>query len=1310
MKLEKDYNIGLDIGTCSVGYCVTDEDNNIIKKGTKNMWGSNIFSEAQTAEKTRNYRASKRRIERRKERINILQSLMLEDMEKEYPNFFQRLKETANIAEDKIISDKIQGIKYNLFSDKNITDKDYFHKFPTIYHLRYYLINTTEKVDIRLVYLALHHIIKYRGNFLYENNFSSNTSEIKENLQQLIEFLENKDIELKTDLGKIIEILCNKNISKSDKKDELIKCFDYSQEEKSLITNVIKSMLGYTFDINKIFETNINKNKISFSQDIENEEEIKTSINKNIEIYNAIYTIYSLYILQDILKGKTYISEAFISKYNQYSEDLKLLKKVYKTYFKDEYNNMFRKEGKYNYVAYDGKNSGESYKKCKPEEFFNQLKKQMEKLPDDYNLKEEITNRIKDNNFLVKINVKDNGAIPHQLHQIELEKILENQSKYYNTLKENKENILKLFSFRIPYFVGPLAKGHSKWAWVIRKSEEKVRPWNFEETIDIDATAEKFINRMTNKCTYILNEDVIPKQSLLYSKFCVLNELNNIKINDRKISKDMKNLIIEELFKKKKKVTSKMLITLLKTEGIEVSNITGLSDGNNFNSNMEAYIDMKEIFGKVDETNIEKCEKLIYWITVFEEKKILQRKIEKEYKDISSKQIEELIKRKYKGWSRLSKRLLVGLKSYDNNESIMEKLENTKLNFMQIINEKSFGFKEQLEKLMPKPQGKITHKDIEEIPTSPANKRAIWQTICVVNEIVKIMKKEPKNIYIEFARSEENNKKMKDKRAEKLLKIYTNIEKQVQELKNYNPGVYKELKKHQTDKTLAEKMYLYFIQNGKCMYSGKPLNIDELDKYEVDHIIPMSYKYIDSLDNKALVIREENQRKSDNLLLEDNIINSRQEWWKSLLDNGLISQTKYYRLIKRKLLETKDETIQFIERQIVETRQITKYVTNLLSNSYNSKIYAIRAELVTLFRKKYEIYKNRGVNNYHHAHDAYILSCIGNILDKEWHGLEEFRYNEHIKNYLKDNKTKKEKHGMIIGFINNRIDIEKVKKTINYKDCFIRRMLEEETGEFYNQTLYSPKEKPNIPLKKNRVANNYGGYKGENKAYYTILSYTNKKGEKEYELIGIPIQVSYMIKNKKITLEEYIKNNFLPKEYTEFKILKSKILKNQEYLDKNNEKMRFCSDVEIRASQELIINEKMSKLIYLMNNEKTNSTDKEIEELEEGYMYMFQYLLEKLRTQYKIFETIYKKLLEKQSEFETLEEKDKKATINGLIDLMNQGQGNLTAIGLTDREGRKSGQRFKTERLLNMTFICKSVTGMYERRYTINGLENNCNK
>ena len=71
---------------------------------------------------------------------------------------------------------------------------------------------------------------------------------------------------------------------------------------------------------------------------------------------------------------------------------------------------------------------------------------------------------------------------------------------------------------------------------------------------------------------------------------------------------------------------------------------------------------------------------------------------------------------------------------------------------------------------------------------------------------------------------------------------------------------------------------------------------------------------------------------------------------------------------------------------------------------------------------------------------------------------------------------------------------------------------------------------------------------------------------------------------------------------------------------------------------------------------------------------------------------------------------DKKITINGLIDLMQKGQGNLKVLGLGDRAGRMSGQSFKTDRLNKITFLDKSVTGMYERRFKVNGMENNCSK
>ena len=287
MQNTKNYNIGLDIGVGSVGWCVTDSNSNIFKKGNKNMWGARIFEEANTAETTRNFRGNRRRINRRKERINILQSLMLEDIEKEYPNFLPMLRETSLVKQDKQISSSIDGRKYNLFSDNKMTDKEYYNKFKTIYDLRKYLIYTEEKVDIRLVYLAIHHIIKYRGNFLHEGDFSENTKEINENFQVILDYLrENYDIELIVEKEEFFEILQKKNMTKTAKKEKLITCFEFQKQDKTVITNIINSIVGSSFKLDKIFGSlELNEIKISFSSDIENEEEILTKLGEYSEIY-----------------------------------------------------------------------------------------------------------------------------------------------------------------------------------------------------------------------------------------------------------------------------------------------------------------------------------------------------------------------------------------------------------------------------------------------------------------------------------------------------------------------------------------------------------------------------------------------------------------------------------------------------------------------------------------------------------------------------------------------------------------------------------------------------------------------------------------------------------------------------------------------------------------------------------------------------------------------------------------------------------------------------------------------------------------
>lgn len=1307
-KKIKEYNIGLDIGTNSVGWAVTDLDNNILKHNSKNMWGARLFEEGKTAAETRSFRGARRRIERRRERINILQSLMLDDVEKEYPNFFPMLRETSKIKEEKN-AEAINGKKYNLFSELNFSDATYYKKYPTIYHLREDLIKTQKKLDIRLVYLAIHHIIKYRGNFLYEGDLKSSNDKILDSVNILVSFIqENLDINFNSKAENICRILMNKEKTKVEKKDELLKLFDYDKSEKSIISNIISAILGYKFDVNKIFESNLDNSSISFSNEIANEEEIKEAIKEQCEIYEILQRIYSWFVLQDILQGNTNISTAFINKYNKYKKDLKLLKKVYKDNLKNEYNKMFRIEDKNSYAVYD-----KNISKCSRENLYKRIKQDLDGI-DGCNEKEEILKYIENDEFLVKINTTENAAIPYQLHYQELEKILENQSQYYLTIKENKQHILELMKFRIPYYIGPLAKsGDGKFSWIVRNSDEKILPWTFEKIVDTDKTAEKFIKRMTNKCTYLLNEDVIPKQSILYSEFCVLNELANIKVNNHKLAPKEKEMIIEKLFKYRKTVKLKEFKQFLIDYQIykEVDSIIGLAEEDKFISNMSSYIEMKEILGNIDGKNIEMVENIIEWITIFEDKKILKRKIKKEY-NLDDNTIEKLAKKNYNGWSRLSKKLLTEMKSYDDNKSVMEKLKSTRENFMQIINNTKYGFDKQIEeKMREKQKDNITYEEVNEIPTSPANKKAIWQCLKIVKEITKIMKREPKNIYIEFAREEQEKKKRNDTRAKQLLKIYEKYEEQIQILRDYNPKIYKELKNKQNDKDFNERLYLYFTQNGRCMYSSKPLNIDTLYLYEVDHVLPQSYVKDDSLSNKVLVYKKENQRKSDSLLLNEEIINRQQTWWKQLRKSGLIDDKKYNNLIRRKMFETNYDKVTFISRQLVETRQSTKYIANLLLAQYkNTDVFTIRSQLTHRFREYFEIYKNRNINDYHHAQDAYIISVIGNVIDTKFYFRNEYKYAEYVKSYIKkeeEEKDKKNKPWIIMKMISNNINHDEVKRNLNYKDCYVTRKLEEQTGAFYNQTLYSPKDKNVlIPLKENMQAEKYGGYSNEYKAYFVIYSYIDSKGKKQLEMSGVPVKIAYDIKNKRITLVDYITT--IVKNISEVKIIKGKILKYQEYINKENEQMVLLSDSEVRTNKQLIVIPVINRLIYIMNKEKI--TEEEKEEIQKEMQNIYDYLLEKLKNEYKVYESIYQKLNDKKIRkvYENLTYEDKKMIINGLIDLMHKGQGNLKKLNQGDRAGRKTGKSFKTKELSEMTFVDKSITGMYERRYRVNGMENYC--
>lgn len=567
MKEINEYYLGLDMGEGSLGWAVTTPDYHVVKKAGKALWGVRLFELAKTAKERRVFRTGRRRIERRNQRIDFLQELFSEAVCEKDPGFYQRLNDSRLWEED-----KTERQINSLFNDVDFTDKSYHKKFPTIYHLRQKLMDDSCEFDVRLVYLAIHHILKHRGHFLLENfeiredgavGFEEAMADLGNVLGQFLDRslpVENNDA--------CKEILKNRKLNKLEKLEQLGKLYDAGGDKS--IKEIFRLIVGGTAHLAVIFcdETlkNTERGKISF-EDAQYEEyknDVQTILDDRFDVVAACETLHNWAILAELMGNYKYISDAKVAIFNEHRKDLTVLKRLLKR-DSNVYTKMFRMAGKNSYSAYVGlcKIHGKKVpieKACTQGDFAGEIKKIIKNFPDSED-KKYILDKIERNELLPKAVSKQNGVIPYQLHLVELNKILSNAERYLPFLKKEDEygtvsdKIRKLFTFRIPYYVGPL-NGHSPFAWAVRKDENgHIYPWNFERKIDIEASAEEFIRRMTNKCTYLVKKDVLPKNSLLYTEFMVLNELNNVRIGSaqEKLPPGMKARVWERLFLKDKK-------------------------------------------------------------------------------------------------------------------------------------------------------------------------------------------------------------------------------------------------------------------------------------------------------------------------------------------------------------------------------------------------------------------------------------------------------------------------------------------------------------------------------------------------------------------------------------------------------------------------------------------------------------------------------------------------------------------------------------------------------------------------------------
>jgi len=305
-----------------------------------------------------------------------------------------------------------------------------------------------------------------------------------------------------------------------------------------------------------------------------------------------------------------------------------------------------------------------------------------------------------------------------------------------------------------------------------------------------------------------------------------------VEFNNNQLDKNEKEKLKDDVFLKNNIVTEKKLkewyvqhinrsfsdITVTKLQGEGKANVT-----------LKPIRDFNRIYGKITEDNIIEIETIIYWLTVYEDKKIVARRLRKEL-NLPEEKIKEILKLKYTGWGRFSRKLLEGIKSINesySSKSILEVLRYTNLNFMQIINDDYYGFNKIIDEINGSDKiEKINfERYIKPLQGSPSLKKGVGQAVKQIEEVIKLIGDTPQNIFIEFARDDQESKRTIARR-EKILKLYEEID----ELGNDDKEIIKILKDLKT-KIDNERLYLYFIQRGKCMYTQEPLNIDELQHY-----------------------------------------------------------------------------------------------------------------------------------------------------------------------------------------------------------------------------------------------------------------------------------------------------------------------------------------------------------------------------------------------------------------------------------------------------------------------------------------------
>lgn len=273
--------------------------------------------------------------------------------------------------------------------------------------------------------------------------------------------------------------------------------------------------------------------------------------------------------------------------------------------------------------------------------------------------------------------------------------------------------------------------------------------------------------------------------------------------------------------------------------------------------------------------------------------------------------------------------------------------------------------------------------------TSPVARRAIAQSIKVINAIIREQKCSPVYINIELARE-----------MAKGFDERTQIDKANKENQAKNERIMERIRTefHKSNPTGMDliKLKLWEEQDGRSPYSQKAISINRLFEpgyVDIDHIVPYSISFDDSFKNKVLVFSDENRDKGNRLpiaYLQSKFGAKEAENFIIWVQSNIKDYKKRQKLLKREI--TEEDINKFKERNLQDTKTISRFLYNYI-NDYllfapsdtgkKKRVTAVNGTITAYLRKRWGINKIRANGDKHHAVDAVVIACTTDKMIKD---------------------------------------------------------------------------------------------------------------------------------------------------------------------------------------------------------------------------------------------------------------------------------------------------------------------------------------